>query len=292
MIDKATLKRWLRPINFSVRADPYGKHFRIPVLRGTGLSHRRGHEIWMFDALQRLFRIQRRFGMIDIGVNIGQTLLKAKSANLACPYIGFEPNPFCVLYANELIELNRFDQCIVLPVALSAQAGMIEFLADGPADAAGSIVQGLRSNATMPRKQFVPMLTFDQVAADLTLAAMPVVKIDVEGAEGDVIRGMRNHLQKCRPLVLCEVLHAHSSAHIAMLKTRNDALLSSLEDAGYRVYRLIKSTDQSKVASILSIEAFPDEVFRYPESFQQCDYLFIPEESVPAVEGEFTPALD
>lgn len=292
MIDRATVKRWLRPLNFSVTVEPYGTRFRVPVLRGTGLSLRLGHEAWMFDALQRLFRIQGRFGMIDIGVNIGQTLLKAKSVNLACPYIGFEPNPFCILYANELIELNGFEHCTMLPVALSGRAGMVEFLAHGPADAAASIVPGLRSDAKIRRKQYAPMLTFDQAAADLSLAGLPVVKIDVEGAESEVVCGMRNYLQRCRPLVICEVLHAHSSAHISMMEASNDSLLSSLEAAGYGVYRLIKDAGQSKVVSVLPIDVFPSEVFRYPESFQQCDYLFVPEERVSAVKGEFTPAPD
>lgn len=290
MIDKATFKRWLRPINFSVNVRPYGTRFRIPVVRGTGLSHRRGHEIWMFDAMRRLFKVQGAVGIIDVGVNIGQTLLKAKSVNIACPYIGFEPNPFCVVYIDELIDLNSFDHCSVFPIALSSRTGMIEFLAESLADAAASIVVGLRSEISRPRKKYIPMLPFDQVAAELSFPKMPVVKIDVEGAEGDVIDGMVNYLRQVRPIVLCEVLHAHSSAHIPLLNTRNAALFASLRAIGYRVHRINKTAGQSTVESITSIKAFPDEVFRFPESFQQCDYLFISEENVEAVEAEFSAA--
>ena len=42
---------------------------------------------------------------LDIGVNIGQTLMKLKSVNPKIEYIGFEPNATCVHYVNKLIDM-------------------------------------------------------------------------------------------------------------------------------------------------------------------------------------------
>src|SRR5919205_552723 len=74
---------------------------------------------WMVDALARLFALAGRPGLVDVGVNIGQTLLKLRSIARDAPYVGFEPNPFCIQFVNELIALNGFDRCVLLPVALA-----------------------------------------------------------------------------------------------------------------------------------------------------------------------------
>ena len=42
-------------------------------------------------------------GFIDVGVNVGQTLLKLKSISSEINYLGFEPNPNCVNYLKNLI---------------------------------------------------------------------------------------------------------------------------------------------------------------------------------------------
>ena len=49
----------------------------------------------MIDILKIVLPIENK-KFIDVGVNIGQTLLKLKSVSSEIDYIGFEPNPICV----------------------------------------------------------------------------------------------------------------------------------------------------------------------------------------------------
>lgn len=275
---KSAVKRLLRPLNLVLPASVYGRRFRVPLLRGIGASHRQGSEPWMVDVLARLFRLSDCTGLIDVGVNIGQTLLKAKSIDPLCRYVGFEPNPFCIQFVNELIELNRFQNCRLLPVALSGRPGLIELIADSESDCSASMVQDLRPGKEAFRQQYIPTLVFDEVASQIDFGPIGVIKIDVEGAELDVLSGMKEHLRKQRPLVTCEVLHAHSEAQLGLMHERNLKLMELLGSVGYEPLRLLKDAGQTRVEGLAPIAGFPDEVFNPRSSLAVCDYLFVPRE--------------
>ncbi|HUG22137.1 FkbM family methyltransferase [Piscinibacter sp.] len=282
------VKELLRPFNFAVPATPYGARFMVPIIRGVGGSHRQGVEPWMVDTLRRLFHSSGRAGLIDIGVNIGQTLLKLKSVDQNARYIGFEPNPFCVQYANEIIRLNRLSQCVVIPVALADKPGLVDFVADSEADAAASTLPDLRPGKQSVRRQYVPTLAFDEIGS-LETDSIPVVKIDVEGAELEVLRGMKRFLADSRPCVICEVLHAHTDQQIPLLRARNDDLMSLLVNAGYVVHRIIKNSPQTQVVELVPVPRFPDEVYTFRSS-AVCDYLIIPAEKTAQVVAAFGKA--
>src|SRR2546423_15720410 len=93
---RTALKRLLRPFILVLPVRAYGARFKVPILRGVGGSHRHGSEPWMVDALARLFALAGRPGLIDVGVNIGQTPLKLRSIDRDRRYVGFETNPFCI----------------------------------------------------------------------------------------------------------------------------------------------------------------------------------------------------
>lgn len=275
MTIKARIKRLLRPFSFSIPATLNGRRFTIPIIHGTGGSHRRGTEPWMTGTLQTLFELSGRSGLADIGINIGQTLLKLRSFDETSPYVGFEPNPFCVLYVKELIVRSKLQNCIVVPVALAGKAGIARLESASEADTAASIVEGLRGEQGHTRTEYIATLRFDQVPAELT--AMPVVKIDVEGAELDVLAGMGDCLENVRPFVLCEVLHAHGLEQLELMSRRNAALMELLASHRYDVLRLRKDDQWASVVGIESVQSFPNETYRW-DSQAVCDYVFTPRE--------------
>ena len=109
------------------------------------------------------------------------------------------------------------------------------------------------------------------------LTALPVVKIDVEGAELDVTIGMEARLESSRPFVLCEVLHAHSLEQLALMEQRNCALMRLLASHRYEVLRLLKDDQWASVVGIEPVSAFPNETYRW-DSQSVCDYVFTPKE--------------
>lgn len=63
----------------------------------------------MLKILTSLFKL-RSGTFLDIGVNLGLTLIKVKSVNADRNYIGFKPNPACVFYIEELKRINKLSK--------------------------------------------------------------------------------------------------------------------------------------------------------------------------------------
>ncbi len=66
------------------------KNFVIPVLGKLGFSNMFMSEPWMIDVLKIVIPLSKG-SFIDVGVNIGQTLLKLRSVSDEIEYTGFEP---------------------------------------------------------------------------------------------------------------------------------------------------------------------------------------------------------
>jgi hypothetical protein len=176
---------------------------------------------------------------------------------------------------------------VLLPVALAQKAGItgLETVREG--DSGASIVQGLRGEQREARREYIATLSFDQVSLDLS--GMPVVKIDVEGAELDVLSGMQAFLRSSRPFVLCEVLHAHGPEQLDLMARHNEALMHLLSGLDYDVLRLRKDARWANVVGVEAVRAFPHEVYRW-DSQSVCDYLFAPRERVLHVAEAFFAA--
>ena len=78
-----TILRWLvKRVNFTIPVRYHYARFNIPIIRGLGVQHLKKAEPWMDELMEKLLS-QRDDGIfVDVGVNIGQTLLKLRSV---CP---------------------------------------------------------------------------------------------------------------------------------------------------------------------------------------------------------------
>lgn len=280
--DPKGLARALRPFNVTTSITLNGTAFKVPILGGLGLKNREIGEAWMVDLLQRLLQITASAGLIDVGVNVGQTLLKLKSIDLGYRWIGFEPNPSCVPLVHELIRINGFAGCELIPAALSDQAGVLPLIAGSEADDCASVVPELRPDRLPFRKQFIPALVFDELS--LSVDDIGLVKIDVEGAERQVLDGMQGFLQRRRPVVICEVLHAHSAETLEACGRQNAAMVELFRRLDFRIFWLQKHA--SRVAGLTPVDAFPDRVWS-DASWGNCDYLVVPAERAAQLRSAF-----
>jgi len=140
---------------------------------------------------------------LDVGANVG--LVSALLADRIEHALLFEPNPAAAARARENIRLNRLD-FEVYEVALSDRGGTVAFENTGGVSSLNRTVDGF---ATMAPTIDVPRTTWDDFMAKHTELPAPVgaVKIDVEGHENSVLRGMRRLLESVRPrLVMFEYL--------------------------------------------------------------------------------------
>lgn len=218
--------------------------------------------------------------LIDAGANVGQTLLDFIAAPVRSSYVGFEPNITCLQHLMELISLNQLERSRIFPAGLADRSSLQDLhLFGGDADPGASTIRALRpgiETRTMPSAFY----RFDDIADLLPEPDVALVKIDVEGSELAVLRGMAVMLREKRPWILCEVLHRDQVADPAAYADRCEQLMGLLDDLGYEVHRIVQDRDGASVTDLVRISAFPDRAWD-EESSRECEYIF-----VPASDGE------
>lgn len=161
---------------------------------------------------------------VDVGANVGLvTLLVADKIGHA---ILFEPSPLAAKLAQENLEMNQLPY-EVLPVALSDAVGTVEFENSG-ASSVNRTVEGFKTS--LPTVS-VRRTTFDQFLQERPGPLPPIdaVKIDVEGHENAVLRGMKEFLKHQRPkVVMFEYL----------ARTDIRQTLAIFDEVGYTVFEL------------------------------------------------------
>ena len=151
--------RLLHHFNFTVSFSRNGNIVRVPVLGRLGDGNLRMSELWMCEVLEMLLPV-RKGCFIDIGVNLGQTLIKLKLVDDEVPYLGFDPNPVCAYYVRELIRENKYDNAVIVPVGLSGknELATLHFYSEGSSDSAASVIEGFRPHDKSVSKRVRCML--------------------------------------------------------------------------------------------------------------------------------------
>lgn len=196
----------------SVRTVYMGMPLRVPVVHGVvprGLMV--ADEFWMSDCLHA-FIATSDGAVIDIGVNVGLYLTKLRVISSNRPYTGFEPNPSCLLYVQELIRLNDLASCRVFPLALFDQVCVTRFYAGWHGDKTGTLIREFREGDSTDFSFDVLTAVGDEVISLVAPGELCVIKIDVEEAELHVLKGLRATIAERRPYIYCEMLHAGGDA--------------------------------------------------------------------------------
>ena len=143
--------------------------------------------------LRRLLAsIREGDSFFDVGANIGTITLPVAVAG-AAECLAFEPEPINAGRLAANAELNRLANVTVIEAAVWSAPGTVELRAGGPA---GSGTASVDAEAGAGAER-VPAVTLDAFAGD-GRAAPNVVKIDVEGAELEVLRGAAASLDSGR----------------------------------------------------------------------------------------------
>jgi FkbM family methyltransferase len=151
---------------------------------------------------------------VDVGANAGYfSVLAALRAGPAGRVFAFEPQPDTRARLLRHVDVNGVgDRVIVSRSALGRgdRATASLFTSCMPGNSGLSSIapsaQALASGALRPDVQTqVPLQTFDRWAADAAVRQIDIVKIDVEGAELDVLEGMAETFAARPPrYVICE----------------------------------------------------------------------------------------
>jgi FkbM family methyltransferase len=208
----------------------------LPVLRGPGrgLRIKAGESIIRvsgrgeLDVEAALLSILGSGDVFyDIGANVGwYSVLAARAVGPSGSVLAFEPSLENALLAQQNAAVNGLGNVTVVPAALTDHDGWMTFITHGSLEGHldlqdGSGEAGREAGSAGADRMLVPVAALDTWLALTGQPAPTVVKIDVEGAEVGVLRGMRRTLQEARPTIIVE-LHG-----------TQDLVADELDDAGY-----------------------------------------------------------
>lgn len=218
----------LRYINLTISRRIGGAWIRIPLIAGhkPGLTGERFlHDILVYF-LPRLSGV-----VVDVGVNLGQTLCKVKLAEPDRPYFGFEPNPACHAYLEELVRANRWIGVSLFPCGISDRVSIMPLhVSDNDStDACGSLFPDARPDFQLGSAKNVALFEYDDIDV-MYEKKIGFLKIDVEGAELEVVRGMADSLRRDMLVIAIELMP------IEALRGRHAQTIQLLQSYEYSVF--------------------------------------------------------
>lgn len=124
---------------------------------------------WKTTAIAKVLRA-RPGDFVDVGANVGQTLLDFVSAQVRTHYVAFEPNLVCCDHLDRLIGENGLDNCRVIPAALGDRNGITPLYRSGEVDAGATTLRELRP-AVMVQSSDVCVFRLDDLTDVITCSA-------------------------------------------------------------------------------------------------------------------------
>lgn len=193
------------------------------------------HEPWAWDYL----KIPEGGVFVDVGAHIGRyTIPIGKSLDGKGLVVAVEPEPGNYATLLENLKLNRLSNVLALNLAAWSENGELDLHL---AERMGQ--HSLKGQGNRCIK--VPARPLGEVLAEHGVDRVDLVKVDVEGAEVEVLEGMRNTIQQFKPKLLVEVFWENAEDTSRLL-----------EELGYQV----KEIPHSRVIEGFYLFAVPELV--------------------------------
>lgn len=186
---------WLEDEDIAIYADP-GSYIEWTVL-STGKFE---------PDIAKLIRISLQNGdtALDIGMNIGlQSIRMSQAVGRDGRVLAFEPLEHICEKAKRNFELNRTDNVTIFSCALSDTAGEAIFEVNKTNFNQGTF--SLKADGTGGERQVVHIKVGDDVDEIRQIGRLKLIKIDVEGFEFHVLRGLEKTLEKFHPRIIFEL---------------------------------------------------------------------------------------
>jgi FkbM family methyltransferase len=214
--------------------------------------------------LTKVFETYCKEGMtvIDVGANVGYyTLLASQLVGESGRVFSFEPNSENVRLVLASLQRAQVTNTKVMPLACDAESGWTAFTSHTGSNGGISDTVNMLEPCTV-----VPTFTLDE----LVPGQVDFMKMDVEGAEGRVIRGASELLRRCLPIVTTEF----SCAMLERVSHTDPAsYLSTFTDLGYSIGLIRRDT--SEIVPFDSGKALLDAWG--PDLYRIEDLLLLPE---------------
>ena len=175
--------------------------------------------------------------VVDIGANLGRyTVIAAKKVRNEGRVISIEANPAIFDLLTKNIQLNELTNVIALNYAVFSEKTKIKFFVNNDLrnNQYGTINSDIDNFANKGLEQhvYVDANTVDSILSENSIKIQDVkwIKIDVEGAEFDVIKGSKELITNAKNLTLIVEIHNLSNG-----TTYHKEIKDFLESFGYKI---------------------------------------------------------
>lgn len=177
---------------------------------------------------------------IDIGANEGfYTVFAARRVGPRGLVIAVEPSPREYARLESNVAINGLSNVRLVRRALGARRGRaVLHVADAEHNGQNTLGDFGHAGVTAVDHLEIELIDLDSLVVEQGLARVDAIKMDVEGAELEVIKGGLQTLERHKPFLLFELFEAAlqkqgASAH---------AVLAQLKELGYLFYAFGEST--------------------------------------------------
>lgn len=226
--------------NFNIRRKLNGRKVIVPVRSGIKVTI--SGEKWLSGILKILFN-HSDGTFLDIGANLGQTLIKVKTIDPYRNYIGLEPNPSCIFYLQHLVLKNNWKNITLVPVGIYPFDCLLSLVGEHDTHGSSTVIDDFKTSSRFSSRisKLVPLLSFSTIQQSIPDIKISFIKIDVEGAELEVMESLSYTIRHRRPIIILEVWHNYGDP----LKTaRAKKLNNMLVSLNYTVFSWINIQDK------------------------------------------------
>jgi len=177
------------------------KGYRFGLFTGTRFLRGKYGDI-EYDVMDGI--IKPGHVVLDVGAHIGYFTLLAshmvsRVGNTEGKVFSFEPLPMNLAYLKRHLRTNRIKNVKVFPAAVGFEDCWKSF------NIAGGSGRGSLSNHAEGNYLRVRVLSLDSLFDRGEITEPDFIKMDIEGAEGEALKGARKMLDACRPTILLSV---------------------------------------------------------------------------------------
>lgn len=235
---------------------------RMDEHMGTQIYWYRNYSGAQLRLLDRLLD-NREMVFLDVGANQGEFSVFAAKRLSAGRVFSFEPAPELNERLHENVRINGFTNVEIRSEALWNEDTTLALHFPSETCYDGSRNEGLaslHSSTATTTAVDVQCRTLDGVVGELAISRIDVIKVDVEGAEREVLQGATETIEKFKPTLLVEADRTRNEEAGVEL----DSMLDQLEET-YRIERIERD---GTTAPLSRTEMRPHEdLFCLPRDF-------------------------